>query len=185
MSDLFNPEMDVSFSPASRPYVEAMASNGKFDLKHIWIQQANDTHPPLYYIFVHAVCCLFPNSVSVRYAGIINIVFMLLTFWIFRKILKLLISDDTAVYLLSVMFVFTAGILSMITLLRMYVMSMFFITLFTYLIIRNIDKYEIKDFIYLGLVVTCGALTHYYCIAYDFFVSVCVVAIMFIGKRFK
>ena len=183
--DLFDPAEDVTFSPAEEPFIEAMASNGRFGLEHIWFQQANDTHPPLYYILVHAICCLFPGSVSVRYAGMVNIVFMLLTFWVFRKIVKLIVDDETAVYLMSVMFVLSVGILSMITLLRMYVISMFWITLFTYLIIRHIEKYEIKDFVYLFLVTLCGALTHYYCIAYDFFISVCVVIICVCHKRFK
>lgn len=183
--DVFAPEDGVTYSPADEPFVEAMASNGRFGLEHIWFQQANDTHPPLYYILVHAVCSLFPNSVSVRYAGIINVIFMLLTFWVFRKIVKLIIGDETVEYLTSVMFVLSVGLLSMVTLLRMYVMSMFWITLFTYLIIRHIDKYEKKDFVYLFLVTLCGALTHYYCIAYDFFISVCVVIICAFHKRFK
>ena len=183
--DLFDPVNDVTFKPADAPFVEAMSSNGKFDLEHIWFQQANDTHPPLYYILVHAVCCLFPNSVSVRYAGIVNVIFMLLTFWIYRKIIKLMVDDSVAVTLLSVMYVLSVGILSMVTLLRMYVMSMFLITLFTYLIIKNIEKYELKDIVILGILAACGALTHYYCIAYDFFISVCVVIICAMGKKFK
>lgn len=183
--DLFDPENDVTFTPASEPFIESMASNGKFDLEHIWFQQANDTHPPLYYILVHAICCLFPNSVSVRYAGIVNVVFLLLTFWAFRKIIHLIVDDNIAVYLLSVMFVLTAGLLSMVTLLRMYVMSMFWITLFTYLVIRHIEKYDKKDFCLFFLVTLLGALTHYYCIAYTFFISVCVVIICAVEKRFK
>lgn len=183
--DLFEPANDVTFSPADAPFVEAMASNGKFDLEHIWFQQANDTHPPLYYVLVHAVCCLFPNSVSVRYAGIVNVIFILLTFWIFRKIVKLIVNDETVIYLMSVMFVLTAGLLSMVTILRMYVMAMFWITLFTYLVIRHIEHFDKRDFVFLFLTTLCGALTHYYCIAFDFFISVCVVIICACHKRFK
>lgn len=182
--DLFEPAEGVTYSPAGQPFVDAMASNGTFDLSHVWFQQANDTHPPLYYILVHAMCTLHPGTVSIRYAGMINVLFLLLSFWAYRKIIKITIKDENVVFLASVMFVFSAGLLSMVTLLRMYVMAMFWITLFTYQIIRRIEKYETKDFILLGVSAACGALTHYYCVAYDFFISVCVVIICVLKRRY-
>lgn len=181
----FEPELEVTYSPASQPFTDAMASNGTFDLRHVWTQQKYDTHPPLYYALVHAVCTLHPNSVSIRYAGIVNVLFMMLTLWVFRKILNLIVGDETAVFLASVMFVLSSGLLSMVTLLRMYVMAMFWMTLFTYLVIRHIEKYTKKDFIELFAVTVLGALTHYYCIAYVFFISVIVALVLICEKRYK
>lgn len=183
--DLFEPINEVTYSPASKPFVDAFSSKGKINLGTVWAAQKDDTHPPFYYVLVHLICCLFPGTVSIRYAGMVNVLFMLLTFGIYRKILKLIIEDETVVYLLSAMFVLSVGLLSMISLLRMYIMAMFWVTLFSYLIIRHIDKYSPKDFILFFAVTLSGALTHYYCIAYCFFISVCIVIICALQKRFK
>jgi Gpi18-like mannosyltransferase len=121
----FHPEKGVTYSPASQPFLDAMTSNGTFDLRHVWTQQANDTHPPLYYVLVHAVCTLFPNTFSIRYAGVINIIFQILTLYVVRKILMLMFGDKKITYIMSVMYILSAGILNISTFLRMYVMAMF------------------------------------------------------------
>lgn len=181
----FEPESGVIFSPASQPFIDAMSSNGIFDLKHVWNQQTYDTHPPFYYLLVHAVCTLFPGTVSIKYAGIINIIFLLLTFYFYKKIVKLLIDDQTTTYILSVMFILSAGILSIATFLRMYVMAMFWVTVFAYIILRNLEHFTVKNYIHLAAVAICGALTHYYFIVYAFFISLIAIIIMVCEKRFR
>lgn len=183
--DWFQPVDGVVYSPADKPFIDAMASNGIFDLRHVWKQQENDTHPPFYYVLVHAVCTLFPGEVSMRLAGIINIVFALLTLFFYRKLLKCLINEENIVFALSVVFCFTAGVLEIIPFLRMYVMVMFFITAFSYLVIKNIERFGVKDYFVLSLVVVCGALTQYYFIVYACFVSLVLAAILIRQHRIK
>ena len=163
----FTPEDGVIYSPASYPFIEAMSSTGNFDLRHVWAQQAYDTHPPLYYVLVHAVCTLFPGTVSVLYAGIINVIFLLLTLFFYRKILNLLID------------------ISIATFLRMYVMTMFWVTFITYIVLKNIKRFNKRNFISLFIVTICGALTHYYFIAYVCLLSLVVVIIFVNEKRIK
>ncbi|MBP3198460.1 MAG: hypothetical protein J6N21_15840 [Butyrivibrio sp.] len=100
----FSPTDGVMYSPADEPFVEAMSSDGTFDLGHVWRQQANDTHPPFYYVLVHTVCVLFQGKFSIRYAGVINILFALLTLLLYRKILRILIDDENVVFGLSIVF---------------------------------------------------------------------------------
>ncbi len=133
-SESFSPSDGVIYFPAEKPLLDAMTSNGVFDIRHVWKQQENDTHPPFYYVLVHAICTFFPNKISMRYAGAINIMFALLTFYLFRKILKVLIVDESVIFGLSIVFCFSAGVLEIVTLLRMYVMSMFFVSAIAYLI---------------------------------------------------
>jgi hypothetical protein len=181
----FNPENGVIYSPASQPFLDAMTSNGIFDLKHVWKQQANDTHPPLYYVLVHAVCTLFPNTLSMRYAGIINIIFQLLILYVYRKILLLLFFDNKNIYIMSVMYILSVGILEISTFLRMYVMAMFWVALFTYIILNNLSGLRLKSYVQLVAVTVSGALTHYYFIVFAFFLSLTFVVIMALEKRIK
>jgi hypothetical protein len=181
----FAPETGVAYSPASRPFLNAMVSDGTFDLANIWARQADDTHPPLYYVLVHAVCTLFPNTFSIRYAGIINIIFQMLILYVFRKLLMLMFGDKRITYIMSIMYILSAGILNISTFLRMYVMAMFWVTLFTYIILYNLSGLRLKNYIQLAAVTVCGALTHYYFIVYAFFLSAVVVVIMAAGKRIR
>ncbi|MCR5302505.1 MAG: glycosyltransferase family 39 protein [Lachnospiraceae bacterium] len=180
-----HPETGVVYTPASAPFYDDMTSSGKIDMGIVWKNQADDVHPPLYYIFVHLICAMFPHTFSNMYAGIVNIVFVLMTLFVYRRILELLIKDDAAVFILSVMFVLTAGILSMATFLRMYVMLFFFVTALAYVIIRHIDRFTLRDYVYLCILTLCGALTHYYYIVFAFFISATTVIIMLMAKRWK
>lgn len=181
----FCPEDGRIYTPAARPLVDSLASDGIFDLKHVWSNQASDTHPPFYYLLVHAICVFFPGSVSMRYAGIVNIVFIVFTLFIYRKIVKILVENEKIEYILSVAFCVSSGILSIVAFLRMYVVAMFFVTAFSYLIIKKIEHFDIKSCLILLLITVLGALTHYYFILFAFFASLAFVAIMLLQKRFK
>ncbi len=181
----FNPTNDVVYTPAGSPFIQAMVSNGKFDLAHVWKQQTNDTHPPFYYVLVHAICTLFPGKFNVMFAGVINIIFAVLTLFVFRKLVKILVEDDFFIFTISLAFCFSAGVLEGIPLLRMYVMSMFFVTLIAYFVVKNIEFFGWKQYLTLALITICGALTHYYFLVYMFFISTVVNIIMIIQRRYK
>lgn len=181
----FSPIDGVVYTPAETPFVEALASNGKFDLRHVWNQQIYDTHPPFYYILVHAVCTLFPGKVSMMYAGAVNIIFALGTLFLYRKILQMLIDDENIIFGFSVIFCLSAGVLEIMAFLRMYVMLMFFITAIAYLIIKNIERFCVKDFALLFIITICGSLTHYYFLVFAFFISAVIGFIMLKEKRKK
>ena len=174
-----------TYSPAGKPFVDAMSSKGKFELNHVWKQQTNDTHPPLYYVLLHGICTLFPNTVSMRYAAVINIIFELFILYIIRKILRLLLSDERMVFITSMAYILCAGVLSITTFLRMYVISIFWVVLATYLFIKYINEYRIRDFVLISLVTIGGALTHYYNLIYLFFISVVVGVLMLYEKRIR
>lgn len=179
------PETGKVYSPAGQPFVEAMASNGTFDLRHVWKQQAEDTHPPFYYVLVHLVCTFFPGTVSAAYSGAVNIFFLLLTFFFYRKILALLLDDPLIILALSLMFIFSAGILSATVFLRMYMMTMFWITVLSYVIVKNLDHLRPVNYLCLTALTIGGALTHYYFIVYAFFISLVLLLILIFRKRWK
>lgn len=182
---LLNPEQGIKFVPAEQPFLDVLVSDGGLDVSNVWLQQALDTHPPFYYLLVHMVCTLFPGSISIRYAGIINILFQLLSLFFFRKIVALFVSDDTIILGISIFYILCAGILSISTFLRMYVMVMALVTVFTYLLIRHIEKIKISDVVLIGLITVCGALTHYYFILYAFFASLILGVILLSEKRYR
>ena len=82
------------------------------------------------------------------------------------------------------MFVLSSGMYSLATFFRMYIMAMFWCSLLTYFLVRQLSEEKItgKFFIEFILIVTAGALTHYYCILYAVLISIVFCTIL-IGRR--
>lgn len=165
------------YEPASIPYTEYMtvSENERFDYGMVWENQHKDVHPPLYYVFLHTIASLFPGEFSIWFAGIINIVFGLATLFVLRKIIILLGNSLQVCNVISLLFVFSPGILSTISFFRMYVLAMFSITMLTYLFLKKLKnpskKETIKSYIPMIVCAVMNALTHYYCIIYIVFIS--------------
>ena len=162
-----------TYIPSSEPWITYMTvSEGhQFDYVNVWDKQAADVHPPLYYAILHTICSLFPGSFSIWYAGSINIIFALLTLYIFRKLLFELLEKTPLINAISLAFVLLPGIYSNISFLRMYTMAMFWVLLIAYIFLKAIKAEKIGRcfWIKLCIISILGALTHYYCIIYLFF----------------
>jgi hypothetical protein len=145
----------------------AVQKNSRFNYKKVWKNQKNDVHPPVYYMFLHTICSFFPGKFSWWYAGSINIFFALLTLYVLRKIVLNLTNNNIEIStIVSLLFIFSPGILSSVIFLRMYVIAMFIFNLLIYIIIKEIDisEYNFNFYLKLYFISVFGALTHYYCI---------------------
>lgn len=158
------------YEPADEPYINYMTvdKNQRFDYGNVWKNQGADVHPVLYYILVHTICSLFPNTISKWYLGIINIFFMLATLVAFRKLLQKLTNNTLLLQYASIFFIFSQAILDIVCFFRMYIMAMFFVTIITYLLLQVYDEeiFSWKKQLSILVVVVLGSLTHYYFIVY-------------------
>ena len=176
------------YEPAAQPFIEYLSCQpgNRSNFQIAWSNQTNDSHPPFYYALVHLVCALKVGTFSKWYAGSINIVFSLMTLFVIRRIAKLLTGNDTIKNLVSVGFILSYGILSDCALFRMYFMSMFLVALTTYLVLLQHKKdMGILFYILMIVVVSTGALTHYYCLLYDIFLSVVYCLYLLFHKKWK
>lgn len=144
----------------------------RFDYANVWKNEAKAVHPPFHSALVHTVSSFFPGKFSRWFAGIINIVFAVLTLFVLRLLSRCYIDDERLINFTSIAFAFSGGILSAITFLRMYIMAMFWVTLLTYCFVRRFKEQESDRSFYLKVftVTVCGAMSHYYCIVYAAFI---------------
>ena len=162
--------------------------NSRFNYTRVWENQTKDIHPPFYYILLHSICSFFPGKFSPWYAGSIYIFFALLSLYTLRKLVLLLTNNNEEIsYILSFLFIFSPTILSAISFFRMYIGSMFFITLLTYIIIKEIDTLESTFTFYLKLyfVSLLGALMHYYCMFFAIFICFNYVIYLLSQRKLK
>lgn len=163
-------EQGVAYEPAAQPYLNNLtaASDDRFDYAMVWDNQTKDVHPPLYYLLLHTLCSFFPGKFSVWFAGLINICFALGTLFVFRRLVGLYTNSNFILLASSIFLVASAGILSSVSFLRMYIMAMFWVTLTAYLLAETMISEKMGRAFYIRIFVTAvlGALTHYYCIVY-------------------
>ncbi len=176
-----------TYMPAIQAYKEFMTvqESARFNLKNVWRLQASDVHPPFYYVIIHLISSFFVNSCSKWIGGSVNVVFMLLTFWMFRKILFLFYDDRKENNLMSLLFILLAGMINATVFLRMYIMVMFLVTWCTWWFLSHIGKkLSWKFFAGITIIAFVGALTHYYFLLYLFFISIFWGIYLALGKRF-
>ncbi len=166
-------------------YLDYISSSG-FNIANVWQNQANDVHPPFYYLLLHIICSCNVGKFSIWYAAVINICFALLTLYFFKKLLKLFVENTVVIDLSSVLFVLSVGILQNVSFFRMYVMALFWVTLTAYYFVKAFEaEFSWRLWIKIGFIAIAGALTHYYCIIY--LCATCLVfgICMVIRKRWK
>lgn len=189
VSTVLSPVDGHTYTPVKSAYLESMTvpQGGQFNYANVWQRQAEDVHPPFYYVLVHTVCSLFPGKFSVWFSGIVNIVFALLTLWVSRKIVRTLMADQTFVLIISVFLAASAAMLSIASFLRMYTMAMFFTTSLGYLFLKGIraKKLDWKYYLLLSLTSIAGVLTHYFVIVY-LVLNCCVFGVcLILTSRYK
>lgn len=177
-----------TYYPAGTPWVEYMSvsPDHRFDYANVWSNQAQDVHPPLYYVLLHTICSFMPGIFTIWFAGLINIIFALGTLYFVRKLIWLWLEDELLQSVISLGFVCSAGILSAVSFLRMYMMAMFWVTALTYLILCRMEKqHTVRFYLLLLLCTVGGAMTHYYCIVYTIFISIVYGCCLLYQKRWK
>lgn len=163
------------YIPGGKPLMDyvVVQPDNRFNYANVWKNEARAVHPPFHSTLVHTVSSFFPGKFSRWFAGVINIVFAVLTLLTLRSLSRCYVHDEKLVNIISLTFIFSGGILSAITFLRMYIMAMFWITLLTYIIVRESKEQTVgKIFFFRVFAITlAGALTHYYCILFAILIS--------------
>lgn len=110
----------------------------RFQYAQVYLNQAMDVHPPLYYLLVHTVFSLFPGSYRDAYLFAVNIIALLMTCVVLWKMGRLF-SDELFLSVLAVViFGFSQGFVSCAVYFRMYAVFTFFsaLTLYLHLLIE-------------------------------------------------
>ena len=158
----------------------------RFQYKNVWKNQKIDVHPPLYYMCLHTICSLFPNTFSIWYGGAVNLFWGVSTLWILFFLMQELKVDKRAAMIICLSYTLSAGIYQLGTFFRMYMMAMFFCTLLTWI---NICIYHhgLENKLWLSFAIVaaavCGVLTHYYVVIFIVFQALTVSVILITEKR--
>ena len=168
---------DWNSSPVwrTKEYVKnamTLTPNNILNFKALYINQANDNHPPLSYTLVHFSSLLFGGQFNVYTVFVVNIIAFIFSCLVFIKILKLLDKEHLIIPTL-IFYGLSMGTISMVIYQRMYMLLTLFIMLYFYLslkLYKNDFVMDRKLTIQLGVTTILGFLTQYFFVFYAFFI---------------
>lgn len=162
------------FAPDSLTEQLTVHEGGRFSVADVIEKEKSDMHPFLYTLIIHLLCSFMPGQFSPWIGLGVNMVFAALTMVMLYLCLRRLSVSLPATMAAVLIFAFCSGTASQVMFIRMYVIIMFLNTCVVYLHIRYWDDEKNWHFFpLLALVSICGALTHYYFVA--FLILCCVV----------
>lgn len=150
----------------SREYVQnfaTLSSDNYLNFAGVYKNQCMDSHPPVFYTFVHISSILFGGQFTKYSIFLVNIIAFILSCIVINKILKILNKNGIIIPTL-ILYGLSMGTISMVLYQRMYMLLTLFILLYFYYTIKiyinnfNLDK---KIIIKLGTVTILGFLTQY------------------------
>lgn len=151
----------------------------RFNIPMVFENQAMDTHPPLFYVFLNIVCSFFPGQFSKWFGVGLNIFFLLFVEVGCFLLLNYYIKNKYASLVLSVIFCCSGLSIEMVLFIRMYVLLMacflfqswYHLLFYDWSVKGLLFKKDWKKYILLGILTILGALTHYYFLTYQLIIS--------------
>lgn len=180
------PEEETNGWLSGQFYREQFMANeyDKYDYAGVYWHQRLDVHPPLYYVLVHSISSIFPETYSNMYAGIVNLISL-----IFIDIILLLLAKKiwgeyvfASIPILTIMLM--CGFNLQVYYLRMYLQFAAVCLWYLYLhISAEIDgwnKYTIVGFF---ICIIIGTQTHNYFYVYAAVVSIIEIIYLLSSKK--
>ncbi len=146
-----------------REYLEVLP-NQRFRYGSVLFNQKNDAHPPLFYMVLHTISSLFPDTFSKWYGILPNIFYFLMSILVLYRLSRRLFKNEWLALSVVVAYGFSAGAISNVIYIRMYMLLSLWITAFLELHVRWLLEKHIRsrDLIRLMVIAYLGCMTHYY-----------------------
>ncbi|MCD7818299.1 MAG: hypothetical protein LUH07_04520, partial [Lachnospiraceae bacterium] len=163
-----------------------VSEDNRFDYGNVVENQTHDVHPPLYYAVVHTVFSFFPDTYSIYFPLIVNIVFAIIVFWQMVWLFLFFTKKQRLSVLFSLLFIFTMGFVNSVVFFRMYVL----LAVWTNALIMLFCKYRPTDrgwkyYALLVLIITGGTMTQYYFTIFAFFACAVYAIRLAVEKNWK
>ncbi|MCI9337066.1 MAG: hypothetical protein HFH93_05910 [Lachnospiraceae bacterium] len=156
--------------------------NHRFDYGMVVQNQAEDVHPPLYYMALHTVMSLFPNSFYKWFGIVLNLLFSLVSYGCVVALFyfmseNVIRSRETGALLAGFIYAVAPSTVSNLMLTRMYTMSSMWSIVYALIFVllmkdRQMSRLRFGLLLGAGAVTCyCSFLTHYFSLLIPFFLT--------------
>lgn len=169
----------------------SVQSDERWQYKHVYENQKNDVHPPLYYLLLRIGMGTAEGHFSKWPGIIINIIIYIFITIFMYLILQKILKGQKKVKEKSIILAFLSSVtmasLTNVIYIRMYALSTLNILITTFLHIKLLESKKVngKLLISIGIVALIGSLTHYYYLFYLIMMYIIFVIKYIKEKRYK
>lgn len=163
-----------------------VSANEAFNYGSVVYNQKQDVHPPVFYCILHTICSLDQGRFS-KWQGLsINLLLYVLTLVIIYKIACIILNDTFLAVVMVLAYGLSAGAVTTVIYIRMYMLLTFLCVLDVYLHILLLGKHRYWKHILLAVFLTTvvGGLAQYYFFVFAFISSV-LYCVMEFSKNIK
>ena len=156
----------------------------RFAYGSVWSNQTYDHHPPLYYLLLHTVCSLFPDSFSFGYGFILNCIFLAVTQIFLFKAAGLILGDSRAALTVCVLYGGARAALYTFTFIRQYSLLTMLTVMLLYFTAKLYSRRELKTSLPPILALSFAMfMTHYFGIVIAGLLTGCICLWMLFTKQ--
>lgn len=160
--------------------------NGEqFTFDTVYKNNALDAHPPLYYYCLHFLCSLFPNTFSLWFGEILNILCFIGTQCLLFFICKRLLGNSIWATVPAALYGATMLCLDTVVFIRMYALLTFLTVLLADQHMRTLSKPKYLNYILCGVITFLGVYTQYYFAFVAFFMAAAFCLYLLIKRDWK
>lgn len=160
----------------------------RFDFLSVMYNSVYDSAPPFYYYWIHFICSLFPETFSLWYGLIINMVFLMLVCSLLYYLVRKYFGGTKYAFLITLCYAMSIGGIATLTIIRMYAIYTFFILAFLGInlhIAHNGFSFTKKSRTAYILCAVLGFYTQYYFVIFAFFLIGTILIYLFSRKEYR
>ncbi len=161
-------------------------SGEQFNYKAVMENAKVDSHPALYYYLLHTICSFFPDTFSVWYGLILNlIIYIIALIYLFK--LSLLMYSRPWAQIVPLIWALSAAGINTVIFVRMYMLVTLCIIMFTYYFWQFMCEEKFTKGNYIGLTITIvvGILSEFAVLTYLGVVAAFYLCYLFLQKKYK
>jgi len=173
-----NPKFDQGmyhtwFHPEYFSDMVKVSASHQFSYITTYQNQTRDVHPPFYYFILHTVGSIFPEQFSIWFGLTINIAFFVICNYFLYLISEKIFDNPFLTLLPSIVWGFSAGALSTVLFIRMYMLLTLLVVMTIYFHFLFIEKGASKTVVIILFILTIlGIMTHYYFFMFIFLMAI-------------
>lgn len=161
-----------------------VSEEDSFSYDSVFYNQEKDVHPPLFYVLLHTVASIFPNTFS-KWMGLgLNLFYFFITLLFVNGISKQLFHNRYIPSIMTILYGCTSYALSNVVFIRMYMLSTMLTVVLAFLVLKVLNDDLWVYYVLMCIVVCAGLLTHYFFVFYAFFISAFLVIYLLFKKDY-
>lgn len=165
----------------------AVSLEHRFDYNNVFANQKADVHPPLYYMLIHTICSLFPETLGMWMGLLVNVILAIIVYWQLYWLFTCFIKEKRISLLFALFFVLGMGFINNLVFFRMYMLLSVWTNCLLILFCNNRveEKADWKYCISLAMIIWGGLMTQYYFAIFTFFSCIVYACYVVIQKNWK